>query len=181
MASDSEGGNNSGANSGTSGNAGMPVPAVLFSSGRPPALQAALEATENTSATPTPLVPPSVERRRLAARYFATRRPDSGPSGSIHSNDYDSDDDFERERVEAEALRFAEQYPYSRDMDEARIRAHQLFRGQLSNKRVASKRALSQLQSVAIGDLEDNARSKAIYPFPFPVDQQQSRLAQDDS
>lgn len=44
---------------------------------------------------------------------------------------------------------------------EDRMRAHQLMRGTVSNKRVASKKALTSLESVAISDLPKTERSKS--------------------
>jgi hypothetical protein len=45
-------------------------------------------------------------------------------------------------------------------MAEDHIRAAQVLRGQLSNRRVASKQALSQLQSVDLDSLAQSERSK---------------------
>lgn len=46
-------------------------------------------------------------------------------------------------------------------MAEDHIRAAQLLRGQVPNKRVASKKALSQLQSVELDSLSETERSKS--------------------
>ena len=47
-------------------------------------------------------------------------------------------------------------------LPEDRVRAHQLFRGTVSTKRVASKTALASLQTVQISDLPSGDRSKLV-------------------
>lgn len=85
-------------------------------------------------------------------------------------SEYDSDDEADLPDIlddEHHALRFIEQQISAStpspgrpgEMDEARIRARQLLRGQLSSKRVASKSALSSLQSVEISSLPESERS----------------------
>lgn len=90
---------------------------------------------------------------------------------------YDSDDESDFQDIpedEQQALRFIEQQISAGtanplrvgDMEEARIRAHQLLRGQLSSKRVASRGALSSLQSVDLTSLPESERSKSL---PQPI------------
>jgi hypothetical protein len=50
-------------------------------------------------------------------------------------------------------------------MAEDHIRAAQVLRGQLSNRRVASKQALSQLQSVDLDSLAQSERSRSSLLF----------------
>lgn len=122
-----------------------------------------------------PSVPSSAERRQLQAAARARR---SASRLNTGSSDYDSDDEADFPDIlddEQHALRFIERQISANtpspmragDMDEARIRAHQLLRGQLSSKRVASKGALASLQSVDINSLPDSERSKLFYPFLF--------------
>lgn len=120
----------------------------------------------------TPPAPANTERRRQAA----TRpRQSSSHVNNNRGSDYDSDDEADFPDIledEQNALRFIEQHLATGapiplrvgDVDEARIRAHQLLRGQLSSKRVASKGALSSLQSVEISSLPESERSKS-WPF----------------
>lgn len=57
------------------------------------------------------------------------------------------------------------------NFEEVRIRQQQLLRGQMSTKRVASKKALSQLQIVDIASLDEGEKSKSLnllYPSPAP-------------
>jgi hypothetical protein len=93
-------------------------------------------------------------------------------------SDYDSEEDSGALDDDEQAFRILEQFGaagghtfrvgMSDDGTESRvIRAHQLIRGQISNKRVASKTALASLQSVDIGTLPDSERSESIsYPHP---------------
>ena len=82
------------------------------------------------------------------------------------NSDGDSEDDLEHFH-EREA-RLLEQYssgatPYPirvADGGERQVRAHQLLRGQMTSKRVASKSAISSLQSVEIDTLPESERSK---------------------
>lgn len=125
-------------------------------------------ATYSTDAVPTtPPVPPNTERRRGGPPR--ARRSLSRAYSQQHS-DYDSDDDFDGLDEEHHALRIIEQFAgtgipvRAGDMDEERIRAHQVLRGQLSSKRVASRRAISSLQSVDISTLPESERSKLSLP-----------------
>lgn len=78
---------------------------------------------------------------------------------------------------EQQALRIIEQFhpgatPYPArmgDMSDDRIRAHQLLRGAMSNRRVASRSAISSLQSVEISTLPENERSESPPPPLLPV------------
>jgi hypothetical protein len=84
--------------------------------------------------------------------------------------DYDSDEELDAAMDdEQHALRLIEHLSTGSgglapvrvaDMDEARVRAHQLLRGQMSNKRVASKSALATLESVDMSTLTESERSK---------------------
>lgn len=51
--------------------------------------------------------------------------------------------------------------PFRGDMDEDRIRQHQILRGTLPTKRVASRSAIASLQSVDINSLAETERSKS--------------------
>ncbi len=82
----------------------------------------------------------------------------------------DSEDDMDVMDEEQHTLRIMEQFhpgavPYPQrmgEMSEDRIRATQLLRGAMSNRRVASKSAISSLQSVEISDLPENERSTSL-------------------
>lgn len=115
-----------------------------------------------------PNMPPTLENGQPRQDQRARRQPEPEPMTrrSDHS-DWDSDDDELSEAYMAEeehALRAGSQIHgsavRSEDMNEARIRAHQLIRGQMSNKRVASKGAIASLQSVAIESLPESEQSE---------------------
>lgn len=121
---------------------------------------------EGLYATSTPPVPPNTERRR---DYTARMRLGRGHPPS----DYDSDEDpADLMETESETLSFLEQFSvgnigfHGRD-DELRIRAQQVIRGQLTNKRVASRKAIGQLQSVEISTLDEGERCKFRLALPF--------------
>lgn len=80
-------------------------------------------------------------------------------------SDYDSGDDLDSPMDEEQALRYMEEFaatsPQLRAMSEDHVRATQLLRGQLGNKRVASKKALAQLQSVDMDTLPESERSES--------------------
>lgn len=93
----------------------------------------------------------------------STRRSDT--------SDYDSDEDAADEQERA--LEYLDQLSASgavalrgEDLTEARIRAQQLLRGQMSTKRVASKTALVSLQSVDINTLPEKDRSTCFHALP---------------
>ncbi|OTB10528.1 hypothetical protein K445DRAFT_27477 [Daldinia sp. EC12] len=81
------------------------------------------------------------------------------PSESGWSSDDDSEPD-------AAALSFLEaavnSAPGLENAPDERMRAHQLIRGAMSNKRVASKKAITSLESVAIPSLPENERTCVI-------------------
>ena len=85
-------------------------------------------------------------------------------------SDYDSDEDLDQLEEDDQRLRFIEQFSVSgdfpRDMGESQVRAHQILRGQVPNRRVVSRDAISQLERVEIGSLEESERSKSIFLFP---------------
>jgi hypothetical protein len=88
------------------------------------------------------------------------------------SSDYDSDEDSpDMMETDGDQLSFLEQFSvgnmtfHGRD-EEMRIRTQQMIRGQLSNKRIASKKAIGQLQSVDISTLDETERCKL---FPSPL------------
>lgn len=105
-----------------------------------------------------PPAPPNT-RRGLTTRLRIGR----GTAASVSD---DSDEDPDIMDSESEAISFLEQFTSGhpsirdRDNDEFRIRAHQILRGQMTNKRVASRKALSQLQTVDLSTLEESERSK---------------------
>lgn len=83
-------------------------------------------------------------------------------------SDYDSDEDPDQLEDDDRDLRFIDQFSvngdFPRDMGEAQVRAHQILRGQAPSKRVASRRAVSQLQEVDIDSLEESERSEFFSP-----------------
>jgi hypothetical protein len=124
-----------------------------------------------------PNMPPTLENGQPQQDQRARRQPEPDPvtRRSDHS-DWDSDDDID-EALDSEAFMAAEEHALregrqiygsvvrSEDMNEARIRAHQLIRGQMSNKRVASKGAIASLQSVAIDSLPKSEQSEDAVPL----------------
>jgi hypothetical protein len=113
---------------------------------------------DSASGLATPPVPATTDRRRVV-----TMRRQPPPRRSDSSDDYSEDevadaDEHQAFQIFAQLTGRADQ-----DMTEARIRAHQLLRGQLSNKRIASKGALASLQSVDISSLADNEKSECLH------------------
>lgn len=136
----------------------VPPPRPLFFGGAGPSgPEGALSDPDTMSASQAPAAPSNITRRRSHSSRVRPGRPPV--------SDYDSDDEI-GDYGETDALTFLEQLagnPALRGVAEAeeiRIRAHQVLQGQMSNKRVASKRALSQLQSVDLSSLEESERSK---------------------
>lgn len=85
-------------------------------------------------------------------------------------NSDDSDDELEHfhERVLEQYSSGSTPYPIRiGDMGERHVRAHQLLRGQMTSKRVASKSAISSLQSVEIDTLPESERSKLQCSFSY--------------
>lgn len=116
--------------------------------------------SDGTSVASLPSATSSDNRRRLL--NMRVRQPATRPSDS---SDYDSEEDAAESEHER-ALEFFEQLAgpgvaplRGEEMTEARIRAHQLLRGQMSTKRVASKSALASLVSVDIMTLEESEKS----------------------
>jgi hypothetical protein len=87
----------------------------------------------------------------------------SGASRHIpHPPDFDSEDDLDGLDDDHDPLRLIEHFSVrAGDLDEERIRAHQLLRGQLSSKRVASRSAISSLESIEVDALPENERSRS--------------------
>lgn len=113
---------------------------------------------------PNSAMPPGPDRRRYYNAPRRVPRPQIPPSVSQHS-DYDSDDDLDRlmDDADEQTLQYIEEFsvghPQFRALTEDHVRASQILRGQMSNKRVASKKALSQLQSVDLSTLPESDRS----------------------
>ncbi|KAI2624365.1 hypothetical protein GGR54DRAFT_655119 [Hypoxylon sp. NC1633] len=76
---------------------------------------------------------------------------------STDSN-WSSDDDSDSDAVALRLLEAAAGGPVA----EERLRAHQIMRGAAAGKRVASKKALTSLESVTISDLPENERTCVI-------------------
>ncbi|KAK3330833.1 hypothetical protein B0H66DRAFT_528174 [Apodospora peruviana] len=126
-------------------------------------------ASEIPDLLPAPPAPPNTERRR----NYTVPRPQRLPRQAAQNSDYDSDEDLDQLDGD-QALRFIEQFQvgssnYHRDMGEAQVRAHQILRGQISNKRIASKKALSALQSVDMDSLEESERTCVICYNEFGI------------
>ena len=76
-------------------------------------------------------------------------------AGGMQSDDSEEDDYNLDEEDEEDALR------YILNADDGNLRGYQMLRGQLdTTKRVATKKALRELQSVQISDLPEKERSK---------------------
>jgi hypothetical protein len=84
----------------------------------------------------------------------------------MQQSDHDSDEELGSSADEEEQMmRYMDEFGvnpahFRSLMAEDHIRATQLLRGQLTNKRVASRKALSQLQSVDLDSLSESERSK---------------------
>ncbi|KAK3366951.1 hypothetical protein B0T24DRAFT_373434 [Lasiosphaeria ovina] len=152
----------------------QPARPILFGGLEPARAEAgpSAAAVSSDSDTPppprlTPPIQPNTERRRnFIPRPRVTRN-------AAQNSDYDSEEDPDQIDDDEQALRFIEQFsvgPYHRDFDETRVRAHQLLRGQMSNKRVASRKALAQLQSVDLDSLEESERTCVICYNVFSVE-----------
>ncbi|KAK3337089.1 hypothetical protein B0T19DRAFT_437768 [Cercophora scortea] len=166
-----------GAGNGSSSAAGQPLPQETVSGGQePPPREAGSNpaaASDLDTALPQPpsTGPPNPDRHRnLSARPRISRVPTS------QNVDSESDEEpLDPEQLDDDpTMQFIEHMhtlgnPYQREMDEARVRAQQLLRGQISNKRVASKKALSQLQSVDMNTLEESERTCVICYNEFGV------------
>lgn len=146
-------GNETGAASETTRNATRTASASFLGGQEPSTAEPAPSGRSDQPGLPTPPPPLNTERRRP----YPSRAP-------INVPDYDSDDELDQLEDDHQALRFIEQFSvggnFPRDMGEAQVRAHQILRGQMPNKRVASKKALSQLQSVDMDSLEESERSR---------------------
>lgn len=95
------------------------------------------------------------------------------------SSDYDSEEDAADEQERMGFLRDSLGANLSRDeLTEARIRAQQLLRGQMSTKRVASKSAIASLRSVDIASLPEKDRSTYSHPPPICLIQSNNCLGQ---
>ena len=114
---------------------------------------------DGAGAPTTPPGPPNTERRRSHAS-----RPRPVARMPAHASDYDSEDELDH--LEDEHLRFIEQFGpagpgyHELGAGESRLRAHQILRGQMSNKRVASRKAIASLESVDASTLSESERSK---------------------
>ncbi|KAK5655439.1 hypothetical protein OQA88_5710 [Cercophora sp. LCS_1] len=146
----------------------LPPRSSLFGGPEPSRPEATSSDPEPTSATQAPPALLSADRRRS---HNTRVRPGRAPV-----SDYDSDEEIaDLVDSENEALSFLEQFtgnPALRtaEAEEIRIRAHQVLRGQMSNKRVASKKALSQLQTVDVNSLEESERTCVICYNEFGVE-----------
>ncbi|KAK0717015.1 hypothetical protein B0T26DRAFT_274404 [Lasiosphaeria miniovina] len=157
----------------TTASISQPARPILFGGLEPARAEAgpsvAVSSDSDTPPPPrlTPPIQPNTERRRNFIPRPRFRR------NTALNSDYDSEEDPDQIEDDEQALRFIEQFsvgPYHRDFDETRVRAHQLLRGQMSNKRVASKKALAQLQSVDLDSLEESERTCVICYNVFSVE-----------
>lgn len=94
------------------------------------------------------------ESRRSGRNRRGFPRLPSSDSGSSSDDDYSDRD--------AIAMSLLDAATHSAPGTEDRMRAHQIMRGAVSNKRVASKKALTSLESVAISDLPKSERTCVI-------------------
>ncbi len=90
----------------------------------------------------------------------------------LGQSDHDSDEDLGSSADEEDQmLRYMDDFGVGAShframMAEDHIRAAQLLRGQVPSKRVASKKALGQLQSVELDSLSETERSKSTDSSP---------------
>ncbi|GAB1311396.1 hypothetical protein MFIFM68171_01606 [Madurella fahalii] len=122
-----------------------------------------------------PAMPHGPDRRRYYTTSRRVPRPPIPTSVSQHS-DYDSDEDLEQLMDDADDQtlhhyieEFSAGNPQFRALTEDHVRASQILRGQISNKRVASRKALSQLQSVDLNTLPESERTCVICYNDFGV------------
>lgn len=73
---------------------------------------------------------------------------------------WDSDEDSDHEASAMSIMRAAVDPGAPAPSTEDRLRAHQILRGAASGKRVASRKALTSLETMAISDLPKNERSE---------------------
>ncbi|KAK3394028.1 hypothetical protein B0H63DRAFT_517191 [Podospora didyma] len=129
------------------------------SSAPPPAPMSNAEASLGLGA------PPPADRRRFNARAARILR------ASAQHIDFNSDDEDPELDDDEQTFRFIEQFsvqnPYHHN---DHVRQAQLIRGQLSSgKRIASKKALGQLQSVDMSTLEESEKTCVICYNEFGV------------
>ncbi|KAI1775260.1 hypothetical protein F4818DRAFT_44558 [Hypoxylon cercidicola] len=135
----------------------LPVPEVPTSS--------RLNEAENThSASPSPhrsaAADPAGEETTSGPRRTSANRNRRGfPRLPSSDSGWSSDDDSDRDAV---AMSLLEEVVSAAPVSDDRLRAHQIMRGAVSNKRVASKKALTSLESVAISDLPKAERTCVI-------------------
>jgi hypothetical protein len=120
----------------------------------------------HSSLTPSrgqPAIPPNPSSAAITAR----RR--QAISRRLRPTDHDSDEEVGGSSADEEeqVLRYIDEFGanpghFRSLMAEDHIRATQLLRGQLSNKRVASRKALSSLQSVSLDSLSPTERTCVI-------------------
>ncbi|KAI0011283.1 hypothetical protein F4779DRAFT_237371 [Xylariaceae sp. FL0662B] len=89
----------------------------------------------------------------------------TSPSSSSSDNDTDSMDQIDPDPV---AYQFFE--GVSGDAAEDRVRAHQILRGTVTGKRIASKKAITSLESVNISDLPESEKTCVICYNDFGVE-----------
>ncbi len=118
------------------------------------------------------------ERQRALRALQHRRSGSSSGSGRAQSSTSSSDDDIDASTslAEHQALRLFEHmsradFPSTTVSPPVspgeRVRAQQLLRGALVNRRVASKNAISSLESVDIDSLDEGDKSMLLYAFHF--------------
>ncbi|KAI0387512.1 hypothetical protein F5Y04DRAFT_6237 [Hypomontagnella monticulosa] len=134
----------------------LSINTTAASSSPPRRAQGSHRAAESTNELPTP------ESRRTSTTRSRRAPPPTRllSSESGLSSDEDSDPDSTALFLEAAAVSGGT-VPGEHSPDE-RMRAHQLMRGAVSSKRVASKKAITSLESVTISSLPDNERTCVI-------------------
>lgn len=116
---------------------------------------------------------PTADHRRnqAQARLRASLQADYDSGDEPYAiEDMLADDDATMQFIEQISHEAGAAREQRHNFEEVRIRQQQLLRGQMSTKRVASKRALSQLQTVDIASLDEGEKSKSLsLPYPSPA------------
>jgi len=127
--------------------------------------------SENAPSAPIPIpVPSSVSDRN---RRFAAHPP-THIRDDFDSDDEEDDDDGRDSLMDEDeaVLRYIAGgpnalFPNWRGLPEDQLRTVQILRGQMSNKRVASRKALAMLESVPLETLPESERSESAFLFVF--------------
>ncbi|KAI1821896.1 hypothetical protein F4861DRAFT_428046 [Xylaria intraflava] len=114
-------------------------------------------ASQQTNDQPTRMISPVEIRRASTAAMNRARR--SMPRFTTTPSEWIGENAILFRRGEMSLMEFVENYPGTISDGEGPMNAHRFWRGNGSGKRVASKQALSSLQSVNMADLPESERN----------------------